>query len=118
MPNVWGHATHFFDPQIPHGSLNPDRNLLQFKNGEDTPPEPDDLIVFRDLTDFGHVAIITEVANHEIEIIQQNVGNQTRTRFPLIQWEQRYWVGDHSLQATGWLRVPPQVLSQDTLRIH
>jgi hypothetical protein len=106
MPDVWGHATDFFDPTVPHGAINPDRGMIQFINGGNESPQPDDLIVFKHLTDYGHVAIITEVNGDSISMIQQNVGTTTRTTLPLIFWENGFWIGNENLQATGWLRVP------------
>lgn len=105
MPNVWGHALDFFDPQIPHGSLNPERGLVQFYNGYEIPPQADDLIVFQELTNYGHVAIVTEVTSDTVEVIQQNVLGKTRMQFPLQFRDGGWWVGDTSLVATGWLRV-------------
>ncbi|MES2309579.1 MAG: CHAP domain-containing protein [Verrucomicrobiota bacterium] len=105
MPNVWGHATDFFDPQIPHGEINPDRGMIQYQNGGNVAPEPDDLIVFQNLTHYGHVAIITEVTENTVSMIQQNVGKTTRVTLPLSLKEGTYWIGDENLQATGWLRV-------------
>jgi len=105
MPNVWGNATDFFEPKIPSGEINPERGMLQYANGGPYAPQPDDLIVFKNLTPYGHVAIITEVTAESITMIQQNVGANTRMTLPLLCLENKYYVGDEKLQATGWLRI-------------
>ncbi len=56
MPEVMGHAKDYFDPAVSHGRMNPRRGMIQYVNGGDEPPAPDDLLVFRD-TSYGHVAI-------------------------------------------------------------
>ncbi|MGE9267196.1 MAG: CHAP domain-containing protein [Verrucomicrobiales bacterium] len=104
MPNVWGHARDFFDPEIPHGQRNPARDLLQFHNGHDEAPAPDDLLVFRD-GNFGHVAIITEVGTEHIEVIQQNIpGHPTQTH-PYQLRAGRHEIGTPRHRPTGWLRL-------------
>ena len=67
MPDVMGHAKSFFDQSLPHGSLNPRRGLLQYRNGSSEKPRPDDLVVFTD-TKFGHVGIVTQVDGNFIPI--------------------------------------------------
>ncbi len=47
------------------------KGLNAFKNGGSTAPLPDDIIVFKG-GPYGHVAIITSVANDHIEVIEQN----------------------------------------------
>ncbi len=99
MPNVWGNAIDFFDSSIKNGELNADRNLLQFINGYGDKPQVNDLIVFP-YTKYGHVAIVSEVGSHYIEVIQQNVGIKSRQRYELDA-EKGYKVGGKAL---GWLR--------------
>ena len=102
MPDVFGHAKDFFDSKIPQGELNPLRNLIQYRNGEDVKPEPDDLIVFTD-TKYGHVAIVTEVGSDYIEVIQQNIYGKTREVYTLRTEGSKYFVGNEKKPA-GWLR--------------
>ncbi len=82
MPDVWGHARAFFDPEVPQGGLNSRRGLVQFRNGGAEPPRPDDLLVFTD-TAYGHVAIVTALRGDAVEVIQQNVVGRTRQSFVL-----------------------------------
>ena len=105
MPNVWGHARDFFNPEVPQGAINPDRGLVQFQNGGDVAPQADDLVVFRGGA-FGHVAIVSEVGEDFIELVQQNVGTKARVRWQLVRDEEgRYRVAGKRPPA-GWLRLP------------
>jgi hypothetical protein len=101
MPNLYGHAISFFAPNVPHGKLNKDRNLIQYKNGGNIPPQINDLIVF-EYTQYGHVAIISQVEDTSIEITQQNTGRRTREKLPLLKQKGNYFVGDN--KTLGWLR--------------
>ncbi|MWP45906.1 CHAP domain-containing protein [Gilliamella sp. Pas-s27] len=85
MPNSYGHAKDFFDPLVADGKINRQRNLLQFHNGSPTKPKVDDIIVLN-WTSYGHVAIVSNVTDNEIEIVQQNSGPNANSRatFPLI----------------------------------
>lgn len=102
MPDVYGNAKDFFDPKLGQGQLNKGRGLIQYRNGDNVKPQPDDLLVFTD-TSFGHVAIVTEVASDYIEVIQQNVYGQTRARFELVTEGGNFFVGKKRKPA-GWLR--------------
>lgn len=102
FPDVMGHAKDFFDPAVPHGELNTRRALLQFRNGGDVPPKPDDLIVFTEGT-FGHVAIVSAVGRHHLEIVQQNILGQPRAILPLRR-EGTGWVVGDEYRPAGWLR--------------
>lgn len=102
MPNGFGNAKDFFDSQIGQGKLNKDRGLIQYKNGGNEKPKPDDLLVFRD-TKYGHVVIITKVTDDHIEVIQQNMGNKARDEFKLEFKDGKYFVGGKRTPA-GWLR--------------
>jgi surface antigen len=102
MPDVMGHAKSFFDEKIPDGALNPRRGLTQYKNGSTNKPCPDDLIVFAD-TKFGHVAIVTAVTDHSLEVIQQNILSGTRRQFSLVTSNGHYFVTSPR-QPAGWLR--------------
>lgn len=103
MPDVMGHAKDFFDPALSHRDHNPRRNMIQFANGQDEPPEVDDLVVFRD-TEFGHVAIVTSVSADRIEVIQQNIIGRTRQTFTLERKNGNYSIISPRSPA-GWLRV-------------
>lgn len=103
MPDSYGHAKDFFDDSIKDGSLNPRRNLLQFHNGSSTKPQVDDIIVLG-WSKYGHVAIISEVTDNNIEIIQQNPGPtaSSRATFPLI-YKDGLWTID-AYHVLGYLR--------------
>jgi len=103
MPNVWGHAKDFYDQTINHAMMNQQRGLVQYHNGGDIKPAVNDLIVFRG-PQYGHVAIVTEVNNKSIEIIQQNIFGKTRQHLKLIKRGDKYFVIS-SMKAAGWLRI-------------
>jgi len=102
MPNVYGNAKDFFDADVKQGELNKSRDLVQYRNGGNIKPKPDDLIVFTD-TKLGHVAIVTEVTSNYVEVIQQNVYGKTREKYELIINKGKYYVGIKR-KPTGWLR--------------
>jgi surface antigen len=104
MPDVYGHAKDFFDETVEQGQINKKRALLQYKNGDNVKPLEDDLLVFTD-TKYGHVAIITEVTDRDIEFIQQNIYGITRDRLKLSVKDGKYTLGggDQRIPA-GWLR--------------
>jgi surface antigen len=104
MPDVLGHAKDFFDESVNQGELNKKPNLLQYRNGDNMKPHPDDLIVFTD-TYYGHVAIVTEVTDADIEIIQQNIYGKSRDRLKLTIKDGKYTVGGGNKRSpAGWLR--------------
>jgi hypothetical protein len=105
MPDVMGHAKDFFDPSVPHGSMNLRRGMLQFQNGGSEPPKADDLIVFRD-TRFGHVAVISQVTSDSVEVVQQNILGKPRQKFNLERVNDGYLMHSPSSPA-GWLRLSP-----------
>lgn len=106
MPDAYGHAKDFFDPALADGALNGKRNLLQFRNGGETKPAPEDLAVFAPTiwNRYGHVAIVSRVTDAELEIIQQNPGpfGSPRETFALQQTAGRWTVADERF--LGWLR--------------
>ena len=108
MPDTWGNAKDFFDPALSDGALNKQRNLIQFKNGGKTRPEVNDLIVFAGHigNPYGHVAIVSAVAEGEIEIVQQNAGPfaPPRVRYD-INYNRKGWTVLKS-GTLGWLRLP------------
>lgn len=85
------------------------RNLIQYRNDSSHAPAAEDLIVFKPwaLNPYGHVAIISQVGDDFIEVIQQNAGpfGSTRERYPLRVVNGRARV-EHE-RVLGWLRRPP-----------
>jgi surface antigen len=75
MPESYGHAKDFFDSTINDGERNILRNLTQYTNPSRTKPKVNDIIIFdgNRLNKYGHVAIVSNVKDDEIEIIQQNL---------------------------------------------
>lgn len=104
MPDSYGHAKDFFNPQVKDGALNEQRNLVQFTNGSSSKPKVSDLVVFAGTTfnSYGHVAIVSRVGEDEVELIQQNVGYASRQ---IIELEKSVhgWRIDQS-RVLGWLR--------------
>lgn len=103
MPDMFGNAKDYFDPAVAQGRLNHRRGLVQYRNGGNIKPQVDDILVFTD-SKYGHVAIVTEVGNDFIELIQQNVQNQTRRKLPLLVENSHFYLGDRK-QPAVWLRV-------------
>lgn len=103
MPDAFGHAKDFFDVELPDGTLNKKRNLIQYKNHSKTKPAPDDIIVFAgsSFNKYGHVAIVAAIDDDEIEIIQQNT-NKPRDHIRL-SYSGELWTLDNS-RVLGWLR--------------
>jgi surface antigen len=107
MPDSYGNAKDFFNPEITDGSLNRKRNLLQYKQGGKSKPKEGDLMIFDGHAgnSYGHVAIVSAVIKNEVEIIQQNPGPfaESRVKFSLDSSSQGFTVGHE--RALGWLRV-------------
>lgn len=108
MPDVWGHAIAYFDPDLPHGVLNVKRGLVQYHNGGDVKPQKGDLVVYgaTRLNPYGHVAIVAAVTDDVVTIIQQNPGPRAPSR-------ETYGFGAagggfriHNDRILGWLRLP------------
>lgn len=104
MPNSYGNASDFYDPNIKDGQMNTERNLIQFSNPSSKKPKVNDLLVFSGTkwNPYGHVGIISKVNDSEIEIVQQNVGNHSRQNLTL-RVENGKWKIIHP-QILGWLR--------------
>lgn len=106
MPNSYGHAKDFFDAGLEDGSLNAERNLIQYRNGSSLPPREEDLIIFSGnaLNPYGHVAIVTRTGEKELEIIQQNPGpyGKSRETYSLEKKNGKWTVGN--FRVLGWLR--------------
>lgn len=106
MPDSYGHAKSFFNPNVADGDKNKQRNLWQFKNHSKSQPKVHDLLIF-DKTAFnpyGHVAIISEVSDDSIEIIQQNPGptSLSRVSYKLTHSGDKWSVEKSNV--LGWLR--------------
>lgn len=106
MPDSYGHALSYYDVEIEDGKLNPKRALIQYKNGGSFKPQVGDLIVFdgNSFNPYGHVAIISEVRENEIEMIQQNPGPTAPSRetIKLKTSEGKFRIGRSD--CLGWLR--------------
>ncbi len=109
MPDGWGHAKSFYDPTVKQGCLNTTRGLVQFQNGGNEPPKPGDLLVY-DYGKYGHVAIVSKVRKHTVEIVQQNVKGRPRAVIPLEKTSTG-WLLDKGGNVAGWLRMPKAVTS-------
>jgi surface antigen len=73
MPERYGNAVDYFRAGIPHGGMNYERGLVQYRNGEREKPRPDDLVVFpRRSKGLGHVAIVARVTEDTVTVVQQN----------------------------------------------
>lgn len=111
MPDSYGHAKTFFDQTLPDGALNKQRALLQYHNGSNTMPAPDDIIVYAPslFNPYGHVAIVAQVNPYAVVIAQQNAGPvySSREAIPLSLQDNRYRLG--SGRVLGWLRLPHQL---------
>jgi hypothetical protein len=107
MPDSYGHAKDFFDEAVPDNVLNKKRNLLQFRNAGKSKPKVGDLMIFDGHAGnpYGHVAIVSQVWEKELEIIQQNPGPfaSSRTRYGISIVNNGYFV-EHE-NTLGWLRM-------------
>jgi surface antigen len=106
MPDSYGHAKDFFDNSIADGQLNKKRNLTQFENPSQTKPKVDDLLIFDGTTfnKYGHVAIVANVTDNDIEIIQQNPGpfSKSRETYQLDNKNGKWEIENKRI--LGWLR--------------
>lgn len=103
MPNSYGHAKDFFMKGLEDGKINNDRGLRQYSNPSFSRPKVGDLIVFDEsiFNSFGHVAIVSEVRDDQIEIIQQNT-SRSRDWIDLKRKGDQFYLDDNQL--LGWLR--------------
>ncbi|CAN5279679.1 CHAP domain-containing protein [soil metagenome] len=101
FPDGWGHAKDFIDTTLRNGELNERRGLQQYYNCGKMPIEPNDLLVYTQ-GKYGHVAIVTEVGDDYVEIIQQNVFLTTRRRLRLRDGHN---IDDGNNPPEGWLRL-------------
>ena len=74
IPNRWGNASDYFIENIPSGSMNTERDLVQYHNGN-MRPQVNDLLVFQYMAGgLGHVSIVTNVTDSTVSTIAQNIG--------------------------------------------
>ena len=104
MNNSFGHAKEYFDVSLPDRKFNKERGLYQFTNGSEYRPVPGDVLIFdgNHVNPFGHIGIVTFSEGSLLEIIQQNVGESTRARYVVENYNDRYYVNDDLV--LGWLR--------------
>lgn len=106
MPDSYGHAKDFFNDKLKDGELNTARNLIQYSNPGTSRPQLDDLLIFNaSLTKcYGHVAIVSRVADQEIELIQQNPGpfGTSRESVTLTSINGKWKIENNRI--VGWLR--------------
>ena len=106
MPDSYGNAKDFFDAHIADGTKNPKRDLVQYTNPSKTKPKVDDLVIYDGNSGnvYGHVAIVCDVTNDDLTIIQQNPGLTAPSRISIglkqagDQWEIK------NSRISGWLR--------------
>jgi len=104
MPYTYGHAKDIFDETLPDRKLNRKRDLYQFKNGSEYRPLPGDIMVFGPnyKNPFGHAGIVTVSVGNKVEIIHQNVGENSRELFIVSEIDGRFFVVDPDVK--GWMR--------------
>ena len=106
MPDSYGHAKDFFDKSLKDGQKSKKRDLNQYTNPSNKKPKVDDFLIFdgTTLNKYGHVAIISNVTETEIEIIQQNPGpfSKSRERFALDNKDGKWEIKNKRI--LGWLR--------------
>jgi len=106
MPDSYGHAKDFFNTNLADGQKNTRRGLTQFRNPSHSKPKVNDLLIFDGTTfnRFGHVAIVSRVGDHEVEIIQQNTGpgGNSRDTYGLSQKDGSWKIYNRLI--LGWLR--------------
>jgi hypothetical protein len=107
MPDSYGHAVSFFDPALADSSYSVKRDLIQYTNPSKSRPKTGDLLVYAGSSGnpYGHVSIVSQVLENEIEIIQQNpgIGAPSRVKFNIIKENQKYRID--SKRILGWLRM-------------
>lgn len=107
MPDAYGNAKDFFDVTVKDGKLNSKRDLIQFTNPGISKPCIGDLLIFDGHAGnkYGHVAIVSDVRENEIEIIQQNPGPfaSSRAKYILIADRGQYYISHDRI--LGWLRM-------------
>lgn len=106
MPDSYGHAKDFFDNTIADSQLNTKRNLMQYTNPSRTKPNVDDLLIFNGnrFNQYGHVAILSNSTDSNVEIIQQNAGpfSKSRETYQLKRINGKWQIENKRI--VGWLR--------------
>lgn len=106
MPNSYGHAKDFFDKNVKDQQWNNQRDLIQYTNPSKSKPKVNDLVVYSSTpyNRYGHVSIISQVMEKEIEIIQQNPGpnGNSRKKYRLINEDGKWRINNDWI--LGWLR--------------
>lgn len=106
MPDSYGHAKDFFDHSVADGKKNEKRSLIQYTNPSLAKPKNGDLVIFSGtvFNKYGHVAIISNVTENEIEIIQQNPGpfSPSRVNYGLKYKDGKWQIENERI--LGWLR--------------
>src|SRR4029077_17434377 len=99
MPEPRGNAKDFFDPALADGTLNPQRGLVQYRNGSPGAPRAEDILVLGPgtLNPWGHVAIVAKVDTATLEVVQQTPGPfvASRRSFALLK-SPRGWTIDNA----------------------
>ena len=103
MPNTYGNAKDFYNSNFNDGDINSDRGLIQFTNPSQSKPKIGDLLVYSAtiFNSAGHVAIVSNVTDNEIEIIQQNAGpfSASREKYALTFENEKLLIQEHWI---GW----------------
>jgi len=113
MPKPTGNGVDYFDLETTDGAINPQRGLLQYRNGSQTAPHVEDILVFgaRPGNPYGHVAIVSAVSDTALEIIQQNPGPSGKSRMSLRLSRDGNGVKVENPRVLGWLRLPGRASS-------
>ena len=106
MPDSYGHAKDFFDNDLTDGQKNKRRDLTQYTNPSQTKPQIDDLLIFDGTVynKYGHVAIVSNVTEGKIEIIQQNPGPFAKARETILLDKVNGKWKINNKRILGWLR--------------
>lgn len=105
FPSSYGNAKDFFDKNLYDNSYNAKRGLQQYRNVRYIPPQVGDIVVYDGTSKnpYGHVAIVAEITQDSVELIQQNVRMESRVTLPLKEYEGIYTIADYEI--LGWLRM-------------
>ena len=107
MPNSYGNAIDFFDNKLVDGQINIERGLIQYKNPSYNKPKVNDILVYKGnlFNRYGHISIISNINDNEIEIIQQNPGPFSKSREKiLLEYKNGLWKINKT-RIVGWLRI-------------
>lgn len=97
----------FFDSKVSDGELNAKCNLVQFTNPSFSLPSIGDVLIIKKNKDYkqGHLAIVSNIYDGAIEVIQQNAGSfkSTRALFGYGDFGNKYKIDNKDV--LGWLRI-------------